>query len=289
MARGAAVRQLAAALAARGIEEPALDARILVCAAAQITHADLVRDPGLDLGESAVRRLEDFAARRIAREPVSRILGSRGFWGFDLLVTPAVLDPRPETETLIEAALDLLAERRQSALQIVDLGTGSGAILCALLSEFPAATGIGIDLSCAACEVARHNLMRCGLGRRSEIRHGDWTAVEDRRFDLAIANPPYIETKMIRSLPPEVRDHDPHLALDGGHDGLEAYRALASLLPRILTADGLAILETGTGQGEAVRDLLQRAGLSADAPRRDLAGHDRAVVAFLPPSATGRA
>ena len=288
-ARAAALRRLAAALAANGIEDPALDARLLVCAAAQITHADLVRDPDLELGEVTARRLEDFAARRIAREPVSRILGSRGFWDLDLLVTAAVLDPRPETETLVEAALEALAERREAALHIVDLGTGSGALLCALLSEFPAATGVGIDLSVAACAVARRNLVRCGLAGRGEIHHGDWAAAEGRRFDLAIANPPYIVSEMICALAPEVRDHDPRLALDGGADGLDATRAIADLLPRILAADGLAILETGAGQGEAVRALVQRAGLTAAAPRRDLAGRARAVVAFVRPPGTGRA
>jgi release factor glutamine methyltransferase len=288
-ARAAAVRRLAAVLAAKDIEEAALDARLLVCAAAEITHADLVRDPDLELGEVMARRLETFAARRIAREPVSRILGSRGFWDLDLLVTPAVLDPRPETETLIEAALEALAERREAALRIVDLGTGSGALLCALLGEFPAATGIGIDLSAAACDVARRNLVRCGFAGRGEIQHGDWTAAKGRRFDLAIANPPYIASETIRTLAPEVRDHDPRLALDGGVDGLEAYRAIAGLLPEILVAEGLAILETGAGQGEAVRDLVRQAGLTAAAPRRDLAGSTRAVVAFAPPPATGTA
>ena len=282
-ARAAAVRQLAAALAASGIEDSHLDARLLVCAAAQISCADLVRDPDLELGEVTARRLEAFAARRIAREPVSRILGSRGFWNLDLLVTPAVLDPRPETETLVEAALEALATRRNSALRIVDLGTGSGALLCALLSEFPAATGLGIDLSAAACDVARHNLERCGLAARGEIQRGDWTEAKGRRFDLAIANPPYIASEMIPALAPEVRDHDPRLALDGGVDGLAAYRAIAGLLPQILAADGLVILETGAGQGEAVRGLVQRAGLIAAAPRRDLAGHVRAVVAFVRP------
>src|ERR1019366_6590739 len=132
-----------------------------------------------------------------------------------------------------------------------------------------------IDLSAAACEVARCNLARCGLAARGEIRHGDWAAAKGRRFDLAIANPPYIASETICSLAPEVRDHDPRLALDGGVDGLDAYRAIACLLPQILTADGLAILETGAGQGEAVRGLVQNAGLTAPVPRHDLAGHAR--------------
>jgi release factor glutamine methyltransferase len=278
------MRQLVAAFAASGIEDPVLDARLLVCAAAQITHADLVRDPDLELVDMAARRLEAYAARRIAREPVSRILGSRGFWDLDLLVTPAVLDPRPDTETLVEAALEVFAERRMSALRIVDLGTGSGALLCALLREFPAATGVGIDLSAAACEVARLNLARCGLAGRGEIQHGEWGEAMGRRFDLAVANPPYIASEIICTLAPEVRDHDPRLALDGGADGLHAYRALASLLPRILAGAGLAVLETGAEQSESVRALLHNAGLTVAAPRRDLAGCARAIVAFAPPA-----
>ena len=281
-----AQRQLAAVLAAGDIEDPAGDARVLVCAAARITHADLVRDPGLELDEAAARQLEDFAVRRLAREPVSRILGSRGFWNLDLLVTPAVLDPRPETETLVEAALEVVAERREAALQIVDLGTGSGALLCALLGELPAATGVGVDISISACDVARDNLMRCGFASRGEIVHGDWAAAKGRRFDLVLANPPYIASETICTLAPEVRDYDPRIALDGGRDGLDAYRMITGLLPQILAADGVAILETGAGQSEAVRHLVQRAGLTAAAPRRDLAGHSRAVVAFVRPPGT---
>lgn len=281
--RTAALRRLAAAFAASGVNDPALDAQLLVCAAAQITHAELVRDPDCALGEIPAQRLADFAARRVAREPVSRILGSRGFWDLDLLVTEAVLDPRPETETLVEAACEALAERRNEALRIVDLGTGSGALLCALLSEFPAARGLGIDLSATACHVARCNLVRCGLAARGEILHGDWRVAKGRRFDLAVANPPYITRDKIGTLAPEVRDYDPRLALDGGHDGLDAARAIAALLPEILVAGGLAVVETGSDQGEAVRALLETAGLRAAAPRRDLAGLARAVVARFRP------
>ena len=281
-ARAAAQQRLAATLAECGIDEAALDARLLVCAAAGISHADLIRDPDLALGDSAARRLADFAARRIAREPVSRILGFRGFWDLDLLVTPDVLDPRPETETLIEAAREMLASRRTAPLRIVDLGTGSGALLCALLTEFPAATGLGIELSAPACEVARHNLARCGLASRGEIRNGDWAVARDQRFDLAVANPPYIASDLIPALAPEVRNHDPRLALDGGPDGLDAYRAIARLLPQILASEGLAILETGAEQSEAVAALIRPAGLAGVSLRRDLAGRARAIVAFLP-------
>ena len=281
--RAAALRHLAAALAAGGIDDSTLDARLLVCAAAKIEYSDLVRDPECGLGAAAAERLADFTARRIAREPVSRILGARGFWDLDLVVTPAVLDPRPETETLIEAACDILAARREAPLRIVDLGTGSGALLCALLAEFPAATGIGIELSISACEVARLNLKRCGVDARGEIIEGDWAVVEGQSFDLVIANPPYIATETISLLAPEVRGHDPFLALDGGPDGLDAYRAISSLLPRILSANGLAILELGAGQSGAVSALIQSAGLTTVRFRNDLSGCARALVAFAPP------
>jgi release factor glutamine methyltransferase len=276
------LQQLAASLAACGVDDSALDARLLVCAAAQISHADLVREPDLELGDAAARRLADFATRRMAREPVSRILGTRGFWDIELLVTPAVLDPRPETETLVEAAREILALRRTATLTIVDLGTGSGALLCALLREFPCASGVGIDLSAPACDVARRNLARCGLASRGKILQGGWTVAVGRRFDLAVSNPPYVETDAISGLAPEVRNHDPHLSLDGGKDGLDAYRAICDLLPRILATEGLAILEIGATQGEAVRALVEIAGMTKVALRCDLSGRARAVVAFAP-------
>jgi release factor glutamine methyltransferase len=284
--RFAACQTLADALDTCGIGDPRLDARLLICAAADIDHAELVRRPELSLGKTAARRLASYATRRIAREPVSRILGSRGFWDLDLIVTSAVLDPRPDTETLVEAACDVLVSRREAALRIADLGTGSGALLCALLREFPKATGIGVELSAMACDVARHNLRRCGLAFRGDVIEGDWTASSGRCFDLVVANPPYIATEAISSLAPEVRDYDPWLALDGGADGLAAYSALAALLPTILDDEGVAILEFGAGQGEAVRSLLWNAGLSKTSLRQDFSGQARAIVVF--PSHRGR-
>ena len=274
--REAAIGRLAAAFAAAGLETPALDARLLVCAAAGIGHAALVRDPGLPLGESAAIA-QAYGTRRLAREPVSRIIGKREFWGLPLSVTPDVLDPRPDTETLVEAVLSALPDRAL-ALRILDLGTGSGALLCALLHEYPDATGTGVDLSPAACAVAQANLARLGLAARASIVNGGWGATVPQRFDLVVSNPPYVESATIAALAPEVRDHDPRLALDGGGDGLQCYRAIVLLLPALLLAGGLAVLETGAGQGPAVETLATAQGLDFIELRRDLAGRGRALV-----------
>jgi release factor glutamine methyltransferase len=273
--RREAMRLLAHAFATAGIEDPAVDARLLLCAAAGFDHAGLIRDPDLSI-EEASGPLLALAQRRLAREPVSRILGSRSFWSFDLLVTPAVLDPRPDTETIVDAALDLFASRQNEALSILDLGTGSGALLCALLDAFPQATGLGLDLSPEACAVARENLARCELAPRAMVRQGGWDAAPGP-WDLIVSNPPYIPSGDIAGLSPEVRQFDPRLALDGGADGLDAYRAIAALLPGLLAAGGLAVLEVGIGQAAAVAMLLQQAGLGEVAMRHDLAGTERVV------------
>ena len=268
--RREAMRLLAGAFAAAGIDDPGVDARLLLCAAAGFDHAGLIRDPDLPLEEAADRTLE-LARRRLAREPVSRILGTRSFWSFDLLVTPAVLDPRPDSETVVDAALDVFAARQGDVLSVLDLGTGSGALLCALLDVFPQARGLGIDLSREACAVARENLVRCELAPRAEIRQGSWDAAPGT-YDLVVSNPPYIPSADVAGLAAEVRLFDPLLALDGGSDGLDAYRAIASLLPGLLAEGGLAILEVGIGQARPVAGLLEAAGLAGIETRRDLGG-----------------
>ncbi len=266
-------------LLGRFVPDAALEARLLVAAATRLERIDLIRDPGRRLGEEASNRLAHFLERRIAHEPVSRILGSRGFWTLDVTISPAVLDPRPDTETLIEVALRLCADRRNEPLRIVDLGTGSGAILCALLTEFPQATGVGVDLSPAACVVAQTNLDRNGLGERGRIMESNWAEGLDERFDLVVSNPPYIESLMIEALDPDVRDFDPRLALDGGPDGLAAYRAIGGDLDRILKRDALAIFETGVRQTAKVTKLMTGMGLEALGTWNDLGSNDR-IVAF---------
>jgi release factor glutamine methyltransferase len=282
MSRRAALRQAGKLLQSAGLAEPLADAHILVEDATGLSRSALLLDADKALGSKAAGRLEDFVHRRLVREPVFRIVGRREFWGLDLAVTPAVLDPRPDTETIVTAALRSLAPRRAERLAVLDLGTGSGAILCALLTELPQARGIGVDLSAEACSVARANIARCGLQDRAEVIEGIWSVGIGSRFDLVVSNPPYIETAMIDDLSPEVRDHDPRLALDGGADGLDAYRAICPALPTLLQPDGLVVFEVGAGQAAEVSALLEAAGLTVLRTERDLGGHQRAVVAGLP-------
>ncbi len=278
MSRAHAQRVLAEAFGKAGIDSAALDARVLICAALGIDHAGLVRDPDLPLGTAAAQ-LESFAQRRMMREPVSRILGRREFFGETYIVDSAVLDPRPDTETLVEAVLAALAPRADKALRLLDLGTGSGAILGALLKGLPKAIGIGVDLSPAASAVARKNLNALGLSDRAFILAGAWMAPIAGRFDAIVSNPPYIEAEAIAGLDPEVRLHDPHLALDGGPDGLQAYRDIASTAALHLARGGILAFELGAGQLTAVESILRSSGLNPIGSRRDLAGHDRVVLA----------
>ncbi len=275
-----ALRKATRAIAAAEVAHPEVDARILLCAAAGIDRVALVRDPNLPLPPAAALRLDAWIRRRQAREPVSRILGSRDFWGLTLGVTPDVLDPRHDTETLVEAVLDASRARSAEPLRVLDIGTGSGAILCALLTELPRAAGWAVDRSAAACAVARDNLARCGSSARSLVLQGDWAgALPAYAFDLVVSNPPYIATAMIAGLDPEVRRYDPMAALDGGPDGLAAYRILAAEIPRLLAPGGLAAVEVGQGQDRDVVNLMADAGLSPIATRRDLAGIARVILA----------
>lgn len=284
LSRDAARRQVAARLRAAGLPEPDLDARVLLCAALDLDHAGLIRDPDAPLGGEGGARLTGFVARRLAREPVSRILGRREFWGLDFAVSGAVLDPRPETEGLVEAVLTRLrSARRDAPLRLLDLGVGSGAILAALLAELPRAFGVGVDASPAACRVAAHNLAALGLADRAVVVCGDWDAPLAGRFDVVVSNPPYIASEEMAKLEPEVRDHDPRLALDGGPDGLGPYRRLVPALAGRLTPDGLLAFECGTGQGAPISGLMAAAGFGDVRVMPDLAGHDRVVIGSAPP------
>ena len=282
--RAAALRAATSKLTADGIPDALTDARLLLCAAAGIDRAGLVRDPDVPLGPEPAALFETYLRRRSAREPVSRILGRREFWGLDLMVTPAVLDPRPDTETLVSAVLEIVGRDRGHAWRILDLGTGSGALLCALLSELPTAQGWGVDRSFAACAVARQNLLHHNLGSRGLVLQGDWAAsLPEQSFDFVLSNPPYVETAIIAGLDPGVRDHDPHAALDGGADGLAAYRAITEQLPLLLAPAGHALFEVGAGQAGEVAKLLQQADLTRIRTHRDLAGIDRVVAGHREP------
>jgi release factor glutamine methyltransferase len=211
---------------------------------------------------------------------MARIVGTREFWGLPMIVTPAVLVPRPETETVVEAALALVGQDRGRALRIADLGTGTGAILLALLSELPNARGVGTDVDPNALGVARRNAAQLGLAERSEFLQGDYGTTLAGPFDLVVSNPPYIATSEIATLDREVRDHDPRLALEGGIDGLDAYRAIAADAKRLLAPSGHLLLEIGRGQEREVARLLTQAELALTGePRHDLAGIARVLVA----------
>lgn len=273
-------------LEAAGVAEGQDEARALLRAATGLTRLELALAPCAPLSEEESRTLSDYAARRSAGEPVSRILGERGFWTLDLAVAPGVLDPRPDTETLVETALSLVAERRAAPLAILDLGAGSGAIACALLSELPAAWAVAVDLSAEACAATAANLARCGLSNRASVVRGRWGEALQGRFDLVVSNPPYVRTEDIPGLAPEVRLYDPALALDGGADGLERYREILLDLPRLLAEDGFALFEVGFDQAAGVAALLAAAGLQIERVARDAGGHERIVAARFAPAPT---
>jgi release factor glutamine methyltransferase len=261
-----------------GVDDAAHDARLLLCAAAGIEHSALIRDPEFPLGEEVAEKLAGHAARRMRREPVTRILGTRGFWSLELNVAPDVLDPRPDSESLIDAALQCFSNRQDDPLAIADLGSGSGALLCALLDVFPNARGTAVDISRSACDLTRRNLVSCGMMTRARIVESDWSTSDIGLFDLVISNPPYIMSGDIGALDPEVAFHDPRLALDGGMDGFDAYRSLAVAVPRLLAEDGVAIVELGIGQRERVCEIFSKAGLETTFVQRDLGGVERALV-----------
>nr|WP_281493728.1 peptide chain release factor N(5)-glutamine methyltransferase [Ancylobacter koreensis] len=272
------MREIAAGLAAAGLDTPEREARALLKAGLGLSDLDLLARAEEPVAPADADRLRGLSARRAAGEPLARLSGRREFWSLDFALSPETLVPRPETETLVEAALDLFPDRA-APLAILDLGTGSGALLAALLSEYRNAFGVGVDLSHGAARQARENLVRLGLGNRSAVLVGRWALALAGRFDLVVSNPPYIPSTDIAALEREVREHDPALALDGGPQGLDAYRALAQSLPGLLRPGGRAVLELGTGQEADVAALLAAAGLPPDGPARpDLAGIARAIV-----------
>lgn len=277
-------RALAAAFRAYGLDNPNLDARVLIAHALDVDHADLAAGVGGRLTAAELGRIADFAARRLAREPVARIIGAKEFWSLTLQITPDVLVPRPETETVVEAALGAVdpEARRQQALRIADLGTGSGALLLALLKEFPNATGVGTDRSPSALAVAWGNAVRHEMLRRLAFVACDYGTALAGGYDLVVANPPYIPTNQIDSLAPEVREYDPHLALDGGEDGLDGIRVIAADAKRLLRPGGVIVVEMGLGQASGVAALFAQAGLANTSTRADLAGIARAFMARNP-------
>ena len=278
-------RSLTARFKSGGIDSPELDARILVGAALGLDLTGMIAAATRPVTAAEAVRLEDFAGRRLRGEPVARILGSREFWGLPLQLSAATLVPRPDTETVVALALQMLrAGPGADRPRIADLGTGSGAILLALLSELPDAVGVGTDISAAALRTASANARNLGLARRAAFVACDYAAALSGPFDLIVSNPPYIRSAQIASLDAEVRDHDPHRALDGGFDGLDAYRRIAPEATRLLAPGGALVMEVGLGQSGDVQGVMRAAGLApAGRPKPDLTGIHRAVTGrFLP-------
>ncbi len=277
-------REAAAILRAAGVATPWLDAGLLLAHALGMTREEILIKAERPLAAAESIAFTALIARRARREPVSHLLGRREFWSLDFTVGPDVLDPRPDSETLIESVLSRIGDRA-APLTILDLGTGSGCLLLALLHELPKASGLGRDLSAAALAVAAKNAAALGLARRCRFDEGDWGRGLTQAFDIIVANPPYLTRRDMAETAPEVRDFEPHLALDGGDDGLDAYRRLGPDILRLLTPEGFAAIEIGRDQGDPVRALFASAGLVMESGARDLAGIERCLV-FRPAGAT---
>lgn len=266
-----------------GIETPALDARVLLMSATGLSVEALIARSKDLLPPEDEMRLADFVSRRLSGEPVSRIRGVREFYGRDFAIDGHTLDPRADTETLIDAALQILArrDREQEPLRILDLGTGSGCILITLLAEYPHTEGIGVDISQDALRMARKNAQRLGVAGRARFFAASWFEGLKGRFDLIVSNPPYITQKEIQTLPREVAAHDPMMALDGGTDGLEAYRSIAAKAAKFLRPRGHLLVEIGAAQADAVADLLHEGGfvIARNGITADLGGRARCIHA----------
>jgi release factor glutamine methyltransferase len=275
---GEALDACAAGLMAAGVDEPRRQARRIFVAALGLSPAEVFAHPKRMLDREEQARIAAMARRVAAREPLSRITGRREFWGLEFVLSPDTLDPRPESETVVEAVLARFSDR-DKPYRFLDLGTGSGCLLLALLHEYPNASGIGVDVMPGAVITARHNAARLGLGERASFIAGDWGAGLAGGFDAVVANPPYIATADLAALMPEVRDHDPRRALDGGADGLAAYRAIARDLPRLLVPGGLLAAEIGQGQADSVAEIIRAGGLAVERVAPDLAGIARVVLA----------
>jgi len=273
-------RALADQFRAAGLDSPELDARILIGHALKLDHAGLAAAGPRILDRAESEAIAAVGRRRLAREPTARIVGHKEFWSLNLAIDAATLVPRPETETVVEAALAAIDKHgpRSRPLRITDLGTGSGALLLALLSELPQAFGIGTDTSVGALAMARDNARRLQLARAQFVAC-DLAAALHGPFDLIVSNPPYIASAEIDALPPEVRDFDPRPALDGGLDGLTFYRSIAGAAPALLAPGGALVVELGAGQARAVAAVFSAAGLASSPPRYDLSGKSRAIVA----------
>lgn len=276
----AARRALALRFKAAGIDSAELDARLLLGAATRLDLTGLIASAARPLGAAEAGLIEAFANRRLKGEPVARILGEKEFWGLNLKLSPETLVPRPDTETVVELALGMLRSQAtpEHGVRILDIGTGTGAILIALLSERRDAFGVGTDISPGAVRTARYNARALGFSARASFVVCNYADALTGPFDLIVSNPPYIASAEIAGLAAAVREHDPRAALDGGPDGLAAYRALIPQAARMLRVGGSLVVEAGYGQSGPIEGNMTAAGLRLeDPPKADLAGVPRAV------------
>lgn len=271
------VASVSHALAAVGVPEPRREAELILGHALGLSRARVLGYGERRLAPEERWAVEALAVRRSRREPMAYLLGRREFWSLDFCVTRDTLIPRPESETLIETALDLI-EDRNARLRVLDLGTGSGCLLLALLSELPNVRGVGVEISGRACRIAQANAEALGLAERARFLVGDWGEALVERFDVIVANPPYVPEEEAERLEPEITRFEPASAVFGGPDGLAAYRALAPHLARLLAPDGFGLVELGAGQGSDVTGILDAHGLALRSSRRDLGGRERCLV-----------
>lgn len=266
-----------AALKDAGIDTAALDARLLLCHAASISHEQLVADGDAPVASKDQTQFNALIERRARGEPIARLLGSREFWGLEFQLGAETLVPRPDSEAIVEAVLQVI-EDRDASLRILDLGTGSGCLLLALLHECPNAKGLGIDISEAALDVARTNAARLGLAQRAGFKCGSWATGLEEEFDIIVSNPPYIPTAEVQTLSVEVRDHDPERALDGGADGMDCYRDILKQLPDRLSQGGIGAFETSPDLYTELREHVEKQGQFEQIEGiKDIAGRDRGL------------
>lgn len=268
-------RHIKTTLQDAGIEDFDLEARYIILHRSGYDFGEIIAKPDIILDSDLLLRIAEDVEKRLSRMPISRIYGEREFWGIKFDLSPDTLDPRPDTETILELSIERLD--RSLPLRILDLGTGTGCILIALLHEFKNASGVGVDLSAGAVKTASSNSLQANVQNRVSFVQGSWFSPVEGLFDLIVSNPPYISNQVIPTLTPEVRNHDPILALDGGDDGLDAYRSIFSLLKNYLSPSGLALFEIGYDQCEQVSRLAEEYSLSVRGVHLDLAGQPRVV------------
>jgi release factor glutamine methyltransferase len=278
------LRDMRSRFAKAGLDEPASDARTLIAGLLGLSPTEFLSNPERLIPAADQERIAAAIERRLAREPVFRILGYREFYGLELALSRETLEPRPDTEILVDRLLPYLQRvvSLNQTVSLVDFGTGTGAIALALLSQCPQAVAVGVDISDDALATARANAERLGFGDRFRTVRSNWADNVAERFDVLVSNPPYIARSVLSDLPPEVRLHDPAAALDGGMDGLDAYRALAAAAPDCLVKNGIVGLEIGYDQRESVTDLFEGAGLVLQEAVKDYGGNDRVLIFSMP-------